>query len=143
MTNLFLGLIALGVIVMAVIQVGAIVFAIQAARKAAELAGRIEQDVRPILANLEKVSADAARASAQAADQVERLDALVSGITKRVEDAATVIQQSIVQPARDGLAVLQGLKSVLTAFREPKAAARPASETSPRPAPDEDELFIG
>ena len=120
MTDLYLGLIALGVIVMATIQVAAVVVAIRAARRVGEMAGRFEQDVRPILANLQKVSEEAARASAQAAAQVDRLDALVSSVARRVEETAATVQQTILQPARDGLALLSGLKSIIASFREPR-----------------------
>ena len=52
MTDVYLALIALGVIVMATIQVAAIVVAVRAARRMGEMAGRFEQDVRPIIVNL-------------------------------------------------------------------------------------------
>src|SRR6266545_1841933 len=102
MTNLFLGLIALGVIVMAAIQLTGILAAMRAARRMGEMAVRFEQDVRPIIVNLQKVAEEAARASAQAAAQVDRLDTLVSNVARRVEDTAATLQQTILQPARDG-----------------------------------------
>jgi hypothetical protein len=141
MTDLYLGLIALGVLVMATIQVVAMVVAIRTARSVGEMAARFEQDVRPIMVNLQKVSEEAARASAQAAAQVDRLDALVSGIARRVEDTAATLQQTILQPARDGLALLNALKSIISSFRE----GRPSREASPRKESREspDDLFIG
>src|SRR5215204_528803 len=102
MAELYLGLIAAGVVVMASIQVAGIVTAMRAGRRIGDLAGRLEQDVRPILANLQKVSEEAARASTQVADQVERLDALVAIITTRVEETAATVQRTILQPIRDG-----------------------------------------
>ena len=140
MTDLYLGLIALGVLVMAGIQVTAIVSVTRAARRAGEMAARFEQDVRPIIVNLQKVSEEAARASAQAAAQVDRLDALVGNVARRVEDTAAAVQQTILQPARDGLALLNGLKNVIASFREPREPREPRRRESP--APDED-LFIG
>ncbi|HZI80862.1 MAG TPA: hypothetical protein VFD69_15175 [Vicinamibacterales bacterium] len=156
MADLYLGLIALGVLVMAAIQVGAMVAALRAARRVGEMASRFEQDVRPIVANLQKVSEEAARASALAAAQVDRLDTLVTSVARRVEDTAATVQQTILQPARDGLALLNTLKNVIASFRdqgEPRAAqeprepeesrpARPAARRGGQGAPDED-LFIG
>jgi hypothetical protein len=157
MTDLYLGLIALGVIVMATIQVAAFVIATRAIGRIGAMADRFEQDVRPILVNLQKVSEEAARASAQAAAQVDRLDALVSNVARRVEETAATVQQAILQPARDGLALLAGLKNIIAGFREPRDTreARPAAEgqapreAHPSPArpahhgPADDELFIG
>jgi hypothetical protein len=147
MTDLYLALIALGVLVMAGIQVAAIVAAMRAARRAGEMASRFEQDVRPIIANLQKVSEEAARASAQAAAQVDRLDALVGSVARRVEETAATVQQTILQPARDGLALLAGLKNVIASFREPREPREPQEsrprEEPRRAAPPHDDLFIG
>jgi hypothetical protein len=154
MTDLYLGLIALGVLVMAAIQVAAVVSAMKAARRVGEMATRFEQDVRPIVANLQKVSEEAARASSLAAAQVDRLDALVASVAQRVEDTAATVRQTILQPARDGLALLSTLKNVIASFqnlREPKEPQarepeppRPNRPSAPRRggAPDDD-LFIG
>ena len=141
MNDLYLGLIALGVIVMATIQVAAVVAGIRAARRVGEMAGRFERDVRPIIANLQKVSEEAARASAQAAAQVDRLDALLSNVAQRVEETAATLQQTILQPARDGLAILGGLKSVIASFREPRGTSESKERTGPRES--QDDLFIG
>lgn len=151
MTDLYLGLIAFGVLVMAGIQVTAIVSVTRAARRVGEMAARFEQDVRPIVVNLQKVSEEAARASAQAAAQVDRLDALVANVARRVEDTAATIQQTILQPARDGLALLSGLKSVIASFREPREPQGPREPAESRqpppgrrePAAPDDDLFIG
>ena len=141
MNDLYLGLIALGVIVMATIQVAAVVAGIRAARRVGEMASRFERDVRPIIANLQKVSEEAARASAQAAAQVDRLDALLSNVAQRVEETAATLQQTILQPARDGLALLSGLKSVIASFREPRSTSESKERTGPRES--QDDLFIG
>ena len=144
MTDVYLGLIALGVLVMATIQVAAMVTAIRAARRVGEMAGRFEQDVRPIIANLTRVSDEAARASAQAAAQIDRLDALVASVADRVEDTAATLQQTILQPARDGLALLNGLKSIIASFREPRERHDSREAGTPREAREpHDELFIG
>jgi hypothetical protein len=147
MTDLYLGLIALGVLVMAAVQVTAVVAAMKAAKRVSEISSRFEQDVRPIVANLQKVSEEAARASALAAAQVDRLDSLVAGVSRRVEDTATTLQQIILQPARDGLALLSTLKNVISSFqdlRQPKSPREPKATQEPRgrAAPDDD-LFIG
>jgi hypothetical protein len=144
MTDIYLGLIALGVIVMATIQVAAIVAALRAARRVGEMASRFEQDVRPIIVNLQKVSEEAARASAQAAAQVDRIDTLVANVARRVEDTAATLQQTILQPARDGLALLSALKSLIASFREPRETPeRREAKPSREPREPHDDLFIG
>ena len=139
MSEVFLGVIAAAVLVMAVIQVAAIVFAARAARRVSEAVGRLEQGVQPIVANLQKVSADAARASASAAAQVERAGQLLDDMATRLDTTVAAFHENIVAPAREGFAFLQGLKSVLEIFRPSAPAPRKRSASSD----DEDALFIG
>jgi hypothetical protein len=137
-TDVFLGVIALAVLVMAIIQVAAIVFAARAARRVGDAVSRLEDDVRPIVANLKAMSADAARATSSAATQVQKAEQMLGDLSRRVDDTVATLQHTILAPARDGLAVLHGIKAALAAFR--------SSETGGTRAPhpeEEDALFIG
>ena len=73
--ELFLGIIAFAVMVMALIQVGAIFAGIRLARRVDQLATQLDQEIKPLIANLTTLSSEAARAAALAARQAERLDA--------------------------------------------------------------------
>ena len=140
MNDLFLGLIAAAVMIMAAIQVAAVVFAMRAAARVGEAVSRFEQQVKPIVANLHAVSSQAARAASVAAAQVERAEQLIGDLTARVDETAAALQSSIIKPAREGFAVVQGIIAALSAFRTPPPRPRP------RPAPmvdEEDPLFIG
>lgn len=138
MSELFLGTIAAGVLIMATIQVAAIVFAMRAARRVGAAVSRLEQDVKPIVANLHAISSDAARATATAAAQVARAEQLLSDLAQRVDDTAAALQSSIIAPAREGFAVVQGIMAALSAFgKAPSPRPRPAQ------AEEEDPLFIG
>lgn len=63
MSEVFLGVIAVAVLVMAAIQVAAVVVALRLARRVDRFADRVEQDIRPIVASLQALTADAARAT--------------------------------------------------------------------------------
>lgn len=63
MTDVFLGVIAVAVLIMAVIQVAAIVVALRMARRLDRFADSLEQDIRPVVASLQALTADAARAT--------------------------------------------------------------------------------
>ena len=139
MTELFLGIIALAVLVMAVIQVAAVVLAARTARRVDRLADRLEQDLRPIVSNLQTVTAEAARASALAAGQLERADRLFTDIGNRVDQILASVQETLIAPAREGFAWLTGLKAALAAFRE----LRESSPQRPAAVDEDDALFIG
>jgi hypothetical protein len=136
--SLFLGIIALAVAVMAAIQVGAVMYAIRLARRVEQVAGQIERDIRPMVANLNALSADAARAAALAATQVERADQLFGELADRIDQTVTTLQRTVVAPAREGFAVLAGLRAALAAFRELREARSRSAVVE-----DEDALFIG
>jgi hypothetical protein len=137
--DLLLGVIAGAVVLMAIIQVAALVVAAKAARRVDRLAERFEQDIRPVVASLQALTADAARATAVAAAQVDRADRLFGELAERVEQTMTVVQETLIAPAREGFAWLAGLKAVLGAFRDLRNPTRPR----PGRVEGEDALFIG
>lgn len=139
MSNILLGIIAVAVLVMAVLQVAAAIMAAKAARRTAEMVARLDADVRPIMANIQQITADAAKATSLAVAQVERIDRVMSDVSKHVEQTAKFIP-ALIESARDGFTVLGGLKAVVGAFREMRRSKgeRPASSVD-----EEDALFIG
>ena len=138
MTDLFLGIIAVAVLVMAVIQVAAGVFAMSAARRIGQVADRIEKDLRPVVTNLQAMTSEAARASRLAAAQMERADRMFADVSRRAEHLLTAIP-SLLGPAGKGFAFLSGIKAALAAIQE----LRRASRRGRAHADEEDALFIG
>ena len=135
----FLGLIALATVVMAVVQVTAAMYAARAAREAAKAALELHRELGPILANARKATDDAARITALALTQVERVDTFVATATARVDESMAAIQSAIVGPLRHGSALWSGLQAALTFFGEQQ-------ERRDRRRADEEEdenLFIG
>ena len=137
---MFLGTIAVAVLVMAIIQVAAIVFAARAARRVGDAFARLEQDVRPIIANLQALSADAARATAVAASQVDRADQMLGALRERLEQTVILMQQNLLRPMREIMAMLQAIKDV---FFGGARTASPGDGRRRQPAEEEDALFIG
>ena len=138
MSNVLLGIIAMAVLVMAIVQVVAAIMAAKAVRQMTDAIGRLDADVRPIVANLQQITTDAARATALAAAQVERIDRVMGDVSRHVEQTAKAIPL-LIESARDGFSVLGGLKAVVNAFRE----IRRTREPKPASVDEEDALFIG
>ncbi len=134
--EVFLGIIAVATLVMAIMQVGAILVVSRAARRVDRLANQVETEIKPLMANLTEVSQNAVRASALAATQVERADRLFADVSERVDETFTLVQGAIVTPIREGRALVTAVRAGLLALRELRAARRRATE-------DEDALFIG
>ena len=140
--ELFLGVIAFAVLLMAVIQVAAIVAGIRLARRVDQLATQLEQDVKPLLANLTAVTTEAARTAALAARQVERFDQVFAELTERVDQTLAAAQAFVTGPARQGMAIFAGVSALIDSFRGLREASR--RRQARRPVVDEEEsLFIG
>ena len=139
MNNLFLGIIALAVVVMAAIQVGALIYAARMARRVERLTTEIEREIRPIVADLRAITSDAARAVSVAAAQVDRAEQMLNEVGARVEQTMTFVQERILAPIRDGAALMAGLRAVLSAFNELRRPGRSRAAA----VDEEDALFIG
>jgi uncharacterized protein YoxC len=151
LSETFLGLIALAVLVMAGLQIATLLLTLKAVKQVGEALQRFEQDVRPIVANVQAMSSDAKRAAALATAQVERADRLLTDAARRVDDTMSIVQQTILGPARDGYAIIQGIKAAFTAFRDLRSRPRgrsgpnvgPVPRAVPDPGDDDHASFIG
>ena len=83
---------------------------------------------------------DAVRISSLATSQAERIDRLVTDLTKRVEQSATTVH-AVLRPLRDGAAVISGVKTAIDVFLQ--LMRRSASGANRGGTEDDDGLFIG
>lgn len=139
-SGVFLGIIALAVSVMAIVQVGVVVFGARLAKRVEQISQQVDREIKPLLVNLNVVGQEAARAAELATLQIERVDALFADVAGKVEDTANALQSAIIGPAREGMALVQGIKAAFAAIREIRTASAPAGAA----VNDEDDpLFIG
>jgi hypothetical protein len=139
----FLGVIALSTLVMAIVQVGAIIYSARLARRIETLLGRLERDIQPMLERVTAISTEAARMSALATQQVERVDQLFADIQERTGHVMTVVQQAIITPAREGAALFSALRSTFAALRGLRPNGNGRQQRPPRGVEEDDALFIG
>ena len=127
--QVFLGVIAVATLVMALIQVGAIIAAAKVARQAQEALGKaqqaittaqqtittVQEDLKPLIAKANALADEASKTAALATAQVGKVDRLVTDLSRRIDETSAVVQQAILTPAREGLAIVAALKAGLTA----------------------------
>ncbi len=131
--TIWFGIIALSLLTMAAVQV---VTALQLARTAREVSRtlvELRQEVRPLIDKVSRIADDAARGTALAVAQVERIDRVIGSATQQLDETLQTIKQAVVEPMRQGSMVLAVVKAVVSAFRRP----------SRREAEEEDPLFVG
>jgi hypothetical protein len=137
-SEIFLGIIAAATLLMALIQVGAIIATARVARQAQQTLTTVQQDIRPLIAKASAIADEASRMATVASAQAEKIDRVVTDLSRRVDETSAIVQQAIVTPAREGIAVIAALKAGLGALRQSHVRPRHG-----RTADEEDPLFIG
>jgi hypothetical protein len=145
-TDVFLGVIALATLATAIMQVRVLLAAGRLARRIERFVDHADQELKPIIGPLNAIGHDASRAASLATAQVERADRVITTQVERVDrvlatlvdrlgETFDTIQTAVVRPAREGAALLAGLRAALGIIRE--RGGRPRSR-----ADDEKALFI-
>jgi hypothetical protein len=135
----FLGVIAAAAVVVAGAQVCLIVYITRLARRVDDLSTTIDREIKPLLANVNAISASAVRAASIMVAQAERVDRLLADLVQRVDETASMIQDVVLVPAREGRAVLAAITAAISAFR----GLRTGGSTRGAGLEEEDPLFIG
>ena len=148
----FLGVIAAATLVMALIQVGLIIVAAGVAKKAqAAVAGAqaalataqqtissVREDIRPLISKANAIAEEASKTATLATAQAQKVDRMVTDLAARIDETSSLVQQAIVTPARQGIAIMAAVRATLGALRRGADWRRRTS----RPE-EEDPLFIG
>ncbi len=136
--EVFLGVIAGATALMAIVQIGAIVVLARVALQVQGILGIVQKDIRPLIARANVIAEEAAKTAALATAQAQKIDKLVTDLTRRVDDTSAVLQQAIITPAREGMAIIAALKAGFGALKGLRdLRGRPGG------VDDEDALFIG
>ena len=136
----FLGIIAVATLVMAAAQVGSIIYGARAVQRIEQILGRFEADLKPVIERARMVSEDAAKMSALAAVQVERVDQVFQDLSQRIDETAVLIQRAVVTPAREGAALFAAVRATVAALRGVAGGSR---KSPPTGVEEDDALFIG
>lgn len=136
MTDIWLAIIAISLLVMAVIQVGVLISLLRVAREATAATSELRREVTPLIIKMNKIADDAGQLSALALTQMERVDLLVDTTAQRIDDTMSTVQSALISPVRQGAAVMAGLKAAMAVFGARQDRGRYRQD-------DEDALFIG
>jgi hypothetical protein len=137
-SQVFLAIIAAATALMAIVQIGAIVVLARVAVQVRDTVTTIQKDIRPLIARASALAEEASKTATLATAQAQKIDRLVTDLARRVDETSVIIQQAIVAPAREGIAIVAALKAgfgALRGLRDPRGRAAGVDE--------EDALFIG
>ncbi len=151
-TLVFLGVIAASTLIMALVQIGLIVVAAGAAKRAQQAVEKaqaalataqqtitsVHEEIRPLLAKANAIAEEASKTAALATAQAQKVDRVVTTLAARIDETSSLVQQAFVTPARESLAIMAAVKATLGALRAGADWRRRTSRSE-----EEDPLFIG
>jgi hypothetical protein len=140
----FLGVIALSSLVQTAFLVGLIVAGRRLGRRIDELQKRVDQDIRPGLENLTRVTRNLAEISDVAARETQRIAEVVGSTLDRLEETAQLVQRFVLKPLAplaDAIALLKGLRRGVEVFKRLGEADR-ERRGGVRRYHDDEHLFI-
>ena len=133
---IWLGTMAVALVVMTIVQIGVIVGALRVGRELLQTSQELRREIRPLLEKAHRISDDAAKAAAMAVTQVERVDRLLVSTTQKVDETLTLVQGAILEPVRQGTALIAAVRAFAAGFRS-------STNPSHHRREDEDALFVG
>jgi hypothetical protein len=140
----FLGVIAASTVVQAVVLVGLARAGQKLGRQIEDLRRRIDEDIRPGLESLTRVTHSLATISDVAAVQAQRIGDVMSGVLDRTEETVDYVQKMLLKPLAslgDLLALLKGVRHGIDVYRQ-LGSARREHRGAARRYQDDEHLFI-
>jgi hypothetical protein len=133
---IFLGVMAGALVLMAAAQTAVAIALARSVKHVVTAVDDLKRDVQPLIVKANRIADDAQKVSALAVVQAERIDALVLQTTARVDETFGVLQSAVIEPIRQGTAIVAAIRAGVAAIR----AWQSRSSTS---RDDDDPLFVG
>lgn len=137
--GVFLAVMAVSLAIMAAIQIGLIIVGIRVARQVTVATTQLHEEIRPLIQKANLIADDAARVTALATVQVERVDQFMAASAVRLDNTLGIIQNVVSGPVGQGAAAISAFKAVMGVVRDWKTRRRKASQHHD----EDDALFVG
>lgn len=133
---IFLGVMAGALVLMALAQAAVAIALVRSVKQVVAAVDDLKREVNPLIVKANRIADDASRVSALAVVQAERIDVLIQQTTARVDETFGVLQTAVVEPIRQGTAILAAIRAGVAAIRAWQGRAAASRD-------DEDPLFVG
>ncbi len=141
----FLGVIALASLVQGLFLIGLGVGGLKLMRRVQELQGRFEEELKPAVASVSRITKNVAEVSAVASLQSQRVEALVDHTLARLEDTRRRVREALSVPL-GGLvelsALLKGFRRGLDVYQRLGGLEAQGRGTGRRYESEDEHLFI-
>ena len=93
--QVFLGVIAVATALMALVQIGAIVFLARVALQVRGLVTTVQQDIRPLIARANAIAEEASKTATLATAQAQKIDKLLTDLSRRVDETSAELREVV------------------------------------------------
>jgi len=133
----FLGVMAVALVVMAAIQVYLMIVAVRAAQEVSVAVADLRREIKPLSEKVHRIADDAAKAASLAVYQAERVDRFLATTVDRVDTTLGLLQGFASGPIRQSAAIAAAFRAAMTVFRDWKGRSRHSHRD------DDEALFVG
>jgi hypothetical protein len=119
MSDTFLGVIAAATLVMALVQIGLLIAGLMAVKRLNAVLVRVEDTAKPLLAHVDDLVVDTTESLAAVRAQLDRVERQAMHVLTRTDQAVNRVQNYLVAPAREGIALAAGARALFGAFGGP------------------------
>jgi hypothetical protein len=133
---IFLGIMAGALVLMALAQAAVAIALARSVKHVLIAVDDLKREVHPLVEKANRIAEDAQKVSALAVLQAERIDALVLQTTARVDETFSVLQTAVIEPIRQGTAILSAIRAGVAAIRAWQGRSAASRD-------DDDPLFVG
>jgi ElaB/YqjD/DUF883 family membrane-anchored ribosome-binding protein len=123
MSEVFLGVIAVATGLMALVQIAVLIAALIAVKKATEVAARVEAAARPLIDHVDDLVVDTTESIAAVRAQIDRVEQQAMDVLARTDRAVHRVQDYLIAPARQGIALAAGARALFGALGAPLSRA--------------------
>jgi ABC-type transport system involved in cytochrome bd biosynthesis fused ATPase/permease subunit len=123
MSEVFLGVIAVATGLMALVQIAVLIAALIAVKKATEVAARVEAAARPLIDHVDDLVVDTTESIAAGRAQIDRVEQQAMDVLARTDRAVHRVQDYLIAPARQGIALAAGARALFGALGAPLSRA--------------------
>jgi hypothetical protein len=123
MSDVFLGVIAAAAGVMAIAQIAVLISALIAMRRMGEVLARVEAATGPLLDHVDNLVVDTTESIAAVRAQADRVERRAMDVLARTDQAVHRVQDYLLAPARQGIALAAGARALFGALGGPLSRA--------------------
>jgi hypothetical protein len=121
--HVFLAILAISTLILAVVQAAVVIAGFVLAKRVTEAFEKMEKATMPLLSHVDAMAAEGLNALESLRDQLSRVERVTADVMSRIDQTSQRLQNYVLRPARQGVALLAGARAVVQVFRKSRLSS--------------------